>query len=63
MSLQEERDDSKLKVKDPKKWAAGRPAVTSSMKHILSTAGPVRGTKAMLEINQFDGFDCPSCAA
>ncbi len=55
-------DKSKLKVKDQKTWAAGIPAVTSSMKHILSSAGPVRGTQAMLGINQFDGFDCPSCA-
>ena len=62
MSAHEESTESKLKVKKPKTWAAGRPAVTSSMKHIMSTAGPIRGTKAMLELNQFDGFDCPSCA-
>ena len=28
----------------------------------MSTAGPIRGTKALLELNQYDGFDCPSCA-
>lgn len=55
-------EESKLKVKKPKDWAAGNTAVISSMKHIMSTAGPVRGTQAMLELNQFDGFDCPSCA-
>lgn len=57
-----QNEDAPIKVKKPKEWAAGRPAVTSSMKHILSTAGPVRGTKALLELNQTDGFDCPSCA-
>jgi len=55
-------EGSNLKVGKPKSWAAGNPAVISSMKHIMSTAGPVRGTKAMLELNQFEGFDCPSCA-
>ena len=28
----------------------------------MRTAGPVRGTKALLDLNQKDGFDCPSCA-
>lgn len=57
------QDENKaIKVSKPKKWAAGRPAVVSSLKQILSTAGPVRGTKALLELNQTDGFDCPSCA-
>lgn len=51
-----------IKVSKPKEWAAGRPAVVSSLKQILNTAGPVRGTKALLELNQTDGFDCPSCA-
>jgi len=57
-----QNEEAPIKVKKPKGWAAGRPAVTSSMKQIFSTAGPVRGTKALLELNQTDGFDCPSCA-
>lgn len=55
-------EDAPLKRKDPKTWAAGAPAVISSLKHVMSTAGPIRGTKALLELNQTDGFDCPSCA-
>ncbi|MEO1856877.1 MAG: FdhF/YdeP family oxidoreductase [Rubritalea sp.] len=55
-------EDAPLKVKDPKTWAAGTPAVVSSLKQVMSTAGPIRGTKALLELNQTDGFDCPSCA-
>ncbi|HCC20574.1 MAG TPA: hypothetical protein DEP88_04910 [Verrucomicrobiales bacterium] len=50
------------KVGKPKKSAAGAAAVASSMNHVMRTAGPVRGTKALLELNQKDGFDCPSCA-
>jgi molybdopterin-dependent oxidoreductase alpha subunit len=57
-----QNEDKPIKVSKPKKWAAGRPAVTSSLKQILATAGPFRGTKALLELNQTDGFDCPSCA-
>ncbi len=47
---------------EPKKWAAGIPAVTSSMKNILREAGPLRGGMGLLEMNQAGGFDCPSCA-
>lgn len=54
--------ESDITIKKAKTWAAGVPAVTNSMKHVMSTAGPIRGTKALLELNQFDGFDCPSCA-
>ena len=50
------------KVGKPKTSAAGATAVVSSMNHVMRTAGPVRGTKALLELNQKDGFDCPSCA-
>lgn len=46
----------------PKSQAAGAAAVASSLNHVLRTAGPIRGTKALLELNQIDGFDCPSCA-
>jgi len=50
------------KVGKPKASAAGVAAVASSMNHVMRTAGPVRGTKALLDLNQKDGFDCPSCA-
>ena len=47
---------------EPKKWAAGLPAVASSMTHILREAGPLRGAKGLQKMNQHGGFDCPSCA-
>ena len=55
-------EDKAPKVGKPKTSAAGATAVASSMNHVMRTAGPVRGTKALLELNQQDGFDCPSCA-
>ncbi len=45
-----------------KKVAAGIPAVVNSLKEVFSEAGVIRGSKALLKVNQKDGFDCPSCA-
>lgn len=42
--------------------AAGVPAVANSLKHVYGNAGLLRGTEAMLKLNQWEGFDCPSCA-
>ncbi len=51
-----------LEVSDPKTSAAGVPAVMNSLKHVYGNSGLVRGTAAMLGLNQWKGFDCPSCA-
>ncbi len=51
-----------LKLTKPKEVAAGIPAVISSAKHVFSEMDPVRGIKALLKLNQKDGFDCPGCA-
>ena len=51
-----------LKRGEIKKVAGGIPAVVSSLQHIFGEAGVVRGSKALLQLNQKDGFDCPSCA-
>ena len=42
--------------------AAGFPAVYNVMRYAHETSGLVRGTRALLRLNQVDGFDCPSCA-
>ena len=55
-------DDEKLQQSPPKQWAAGMPAIASSMSHILREAGPSRGLRGLMEMNQIGGFDCPSCA-
>jgi molybdopterin-dependent oxidoreductase alpha subunit len=54
--------DQPPRQKAAKSYAGGTPAVASSLKHVIKNAGPIRGTKALLELNQTDGFDCPSCA-
>jgi molybdopterin-dependent oxidoreductase alpha subunit len=42
--------------------AAGFTAVASSFRHVLGGTGFWRGNKALLKLNQKDGYDCPSCA-
>ena len=51
-----------IEVSEPKHAAAGLTAVAVSMKHVMGNAGLMRGTAAMLKLNQKGGFDCPSCA-
>jgi len=51
-----------IQISKTKTSAAGVPAVTNSLKHIYGSAGLLRGTEAMLKLNQWEGFDCPSCA-
>jgi len=55
-------DFTGIEVHDPKTSAAGVPAVANSLKHVYGSSGLVRGTAAMLGLNQWTGFDCPSCA-
>ena len=42
--------------------AAGFPGVYHALKYAAATSGVLRGTKALLRLNQVKGFDCPSCA-
>ena len=51
-----------LKLGSPKTVAVGLPAILSSAKYVFGAMNVVRGTKALLTMNQKDGFDCPSCA-
>ncbi|MBI1224971.1 MAG: FdhF/YdeP family oxidoreductase [Bacteroidetes bacterium] len=51
-----------LKVTKPKDWAAGVPAVMVTFKNLIQEKTVIRGGKALFKMNQFDGFDCPSCA-
>ena len=54
--------DPPPRVSPPKQKAAGAAAVASSLNHVLRSAGATQGTRALLGLNQVDGFDCPSCA-
>jgi molybdopterin-dependent oxidoreductase alpha subunit len=46
----------------PSSAAAGLAAVGKTVSYGLMGAGPLRGAKLLLEVNQKDGFDCQSCA-
>ncbi len=51
-----------LKVTGAKNWAAGVPAVVASLSDLMEEKTLIRGGKALFKMNQFDGFDCSSCA-
>ena len=44
------------------KAAAGLKAVFKTGEYALGRAGVIAGTKALLNVNQLNGFDCQSCA-
>jgi molybdopterin-dependent oxidoreductase alpha subunit len=52
----------KLELTDVKKTAAGIAGVKAVFEDLLKEKIPFRGMKALFKMNQFDGFDCPSCA-
>jgi molybdopterin-dependent oxidoreductase alpha subunit len=51
-----------LEVGKPYTQAAGYTAIVKSFKQVLQGTGPARGWKALVNMNQKDGYDCPSCA-
>jgi molybdopterin-dependent oxidoreductase alpha subunit len=51
-----------LSIESPKTIAAGIPAIEKSLEFAWSEAGVIRGTGALLKVNQKSGFDCPGCA-
>jgi len=57
-----DEDDDGLRVRPPAEHAAGVPAVIRSLKALHDQVGLVRGARALLRINQKQGFDCPGCA-
>ncbi|WP_249009086.1 FdhF/YdeP family oxidoreductase [Conexibacter sp. DBS9H8] len=55
-------DDLPRRVSSPKHEAVGLAAVASSMQKGVAEMGVGRTARALLALNQRDGFDCPSCA-
>jgi len=51
-----------IRLKEAGKKAAGLPAVISSVRHIMEEMPLTRGLKALNQLNQFRGIDCPGCA-
>ena len=51
-----------LQLKEPMEVSAGLLGVKEALRHGAKEMGIVRSMKALLEMNQEDGFRCPSCA-
>jgi molybdopterin-dependent oxidoreductase alpha subunit len=51
-----------IKLTAPKKVAAGMGAVLSSAQHVFGEMDVKRGLKALAQLNQKEGYDCPGCA-
>ncbi len=55
-------DFTGIETSKPANEAVGFTAVYSSVKHVFGAMPVQRGIKALLNLNQKDGVDCPSCA-
>ncbi len=55
-------DKEHLHVTKPPDTAAGKTAITESLRQVFGKMGPVRGTRGLLNLNQKGGIDCQSCA-
>jgi molybdopterin-dependent oxidoreductase alpha subunit len=53
---------SNIRLGAPMQHAAGVLGVKEAIRHGFKEMGIVRSMKTLLEMNQEDGFDCPSCA-
>ncbi|MDG1840849.1 MAG: FdhF/YdeP family oxidoreductase [Crocinitomicaceae bacterium] len=53
---------TEISLTDPKRYAAGIPAIISSLNFIKKEVGVANGIKLLKSMNQMGGFDCPGCA-
>jgi len=51
-----------IDLREPVQVAAGALGVKEALRHGFKEMGIARSMRALLEMNQKDGFDCPSCA-
>jgi len=51
-----------VRIKEPETSAVGFPAIRHAMRYVVSEPGVARGSRALLKMNQVNGFDCPGCA-
>ena len=51
-----------MRVRPPKTWSTGIPAVLSGLKKSQQEMGPLTTFRALRQLNQAEGFDCPGCA-
>jgi len=55
-------DDGEIDVSPVPGIAGGLGALTASLRHLQRDGALQRGTRALLAMNQPEGFDCPGCA-
>ena len=55
-------DEAKIDITEPDDHAAGIPGVAVALKRSVQKMGPRRAARALLKLNQAEGFDCMSCA-
>lgn len=55
-------EDDNLDVTEPKRSAAGVPAVIGALRHSLREMAPLRTARTLAMVNQDRGFDCMGCA-
>lgn len=53
---------SGIELHEPVPYAAGMLGIKEALRHGFKEMGILRSMRALLEMNQKDGFDCPSCA-
>ena len=53
---------TEISLTDPKRYAAGIPAIISSLNFIKKEVGFGNGVRLLKSMNQMGGFDCPGCA-
>ena len=54
-------DSQEIKIDSPSTCSGGIPAIVATLKHTTSSMGLIRGSQALLQVNQQKGFDCPGC--
>ena len=62
VSVRGSQEFTGLILKEPMNYAAGALGVKEAVRHGFKEMGIVRSMRALLDMNQHDGFDCPSCA-
>ena len=62
MPSREPKSREPIPVDQPKRVAAGVPAVLVALRHSLAQMGPLRTAETLAKVNQREGFDCPGCA-
>ena len=55
-------DEAKIDITEPDDHAAGISGVAVALRRSVQKMGPRRAARALLKLNQAEGFDCMSCA-